>query len=114
MKGAHAMKLAAVLGVSLGLVAMSGLARADDVTLTAAPVDASACVEGVSVDAKIALAECHARAGRTASAYAAFEAAMALAKSSGDKRRGAIAQQREALEPHLSKLIVVLDAPAHV
>ncbi|HEX9618697.1 MAG TPA: hypothetical protein VF989_01100 [Polyangiaceae bacterium] len=60
--------------------------------------------------AQLHLADCYERIGRTASAWAAFLAAAAIAERSGDMERRRIALTRvEALEPQLS--YVVLHVP---
>ncbi len=62
------------------------------------------------------LADCYERAGKTASAWVTFREAAALARASGQGRRERIAQDRVvALEPKLSRLIVVVEGgPASV
>jgi hypothetical protein len=56
------------------------------------------------------LGECYSRSGRTASAWATFLEAASLAKSQGQADREKIARQRAAaMEPQLSKIVVVAD-----
>lgn len=54
------------------------------------------------------LADCYAKSGRTASAWAAFREAGAAARSQGSAEREAVARERAtALEPQLSYLTIV-------
>jgi hypothetical protein len=66
-----------------------------------------------SVGAQLNLARCHEQLGRTASAWAEYVKAAALAQRHGDERReqGARALAAE-LEPRLSRLTVEVVAPA--
>jgi hypothetical protein len=58
------------------------------------------------------LAACHAREGRTASAWAEFGDALAAAERDGREDRVLEAKrQRERLEPHLARLTVLVRAP---
>jgi hypothetical protein len=57
----------------------------------------------------LGLGECYERTGRITSAWATFREASALARTGGDARRDALAQQRYArLEPTLPKLVVTV------
>lgn len=61
----------------------------------------------VRVGAKLNLADCYEKDGRTASAWAEFREAAALATRSNDEERRAFATQRaSALEPYLAKLTI--------
>jgi hypothetical protein len=119
-----ALKTCAASASLLAAAFASAPASADDsgvTRLTAAPTVANACAvedraaaSAPSVETKSALASCFTRVGRVASAYQAWDDAASIAKKVGDKRGRVMAEQRDALEAHLSKLIIVLDAPAHV
>lgn len=57
----------------------------------------------------LGLGECYERTGRITSAWATFREASALARTGGDTRRDALAQQRYSrLEPTLPKLVVTV------
>jgi len=61
----------------------------------------------VRIGAKLNLADCYEKAGRTASAWAEFREAAALAARANDDARGSFANQRAgALEPYLAKLAI--------
>jgi len=52
------------------------------------------------------LADCHAKSGRNASAWALFAEAEALAAKQGDKRVAVAREEAKKLEPKLSKLVI--------
>lgn len=53
------------------------------------------------------LSDCYEKTGRTASAWATFREAAAVARSQGDEQRENVARTRaDALEPNLAKLVV--------
>jgi hypothetical protein len=57
------------------------------------------------------LADCYEKIGQTASAWAGFREAAAAAKNAGQEEREKIARDRAAaLEPHLSRLTITVDA----
>jgi hypothetical protein len=59
------------------------------------------------IGAKLNLADCYEKAGRTASAWAEFREAAALAARANDDARSSFANQRAAaLEPYLAKLAI--------
>src|SRR5262245_35574652 len=59
------------------------------------------------IGAKLNLADCYEKAGRTASAWAAFREVAALASRANDEARVTFARQRAAaLEPYLAKLTI--------
>ena len=58
----------------------------------------------------LALALCHEREGRTATAWAELRDALARAQQDGEKDRATVAKQHaDALEPRLSRLVIRLD-----
>jgi hypothetical protein len=59
------------------------------------------------------LADCYERAGKTASAWVTFREAAAMAMASGQEQRERVARSRaSALEPTLSRLMVVVEGSA--
>ena len=56
------------------------------------------------------LADCHAKTGRNASAWALFAEAEALAAKQGDKRVAIAREEAKKLEPMLSKLVIDVSA----
>ncbi len=58
------------------------------------------------------LADCYGRIGRTASAWTLFREAASLADARGDPRAKLARQQALAIEPRLSKLVLVVPTPA--
>jgi hypothetical protein len=114
----------AVASLVASLLSASPSRAADETgvtELTSAPSDAFVCSPQLAtarsegtIEAKIELADCYARAGKTASAYAEYRATHELASKIGDKRGREARDRADALESHLSKLIVILDGPAQV
>jgi len=88
----------------------SELVAAGNLTLACEKFAASNAIEpGLGI--KLYLADCYDRTGRTASAWALFTEAAALAQQNGQSERERIANQRAAdLEPRLSKLTLQLPA----
>lgn len=60
------------------------------------------------------LADCHAKNGRNASAWALFAEAEALAAKQGDRRVSIAREEAKKLEPKLSKLVIDATAVANV
>ncbi len=60
------------------------------------------------------LADCHAKNGRNASAWALFAEAEALAAKHGDKRAALAREEAKKLEPKLSKLVIEVSSDADV
>jgi len=82
------------------------LVAAGDYTHACAKFEASLKLV-VRVGAKLNLADCYEKAGRTASAWAEFREASALAARANDDARSSFANQRAAaLEPYLAKLAI--------
>ncbi len=66
-----------------------------------------------AVGTRFYLADCYERVGRTASAWATFLEVATASKLRGHAEREALAKARAAaLEPHLSKLTIVVESPA--
>jgi serine/threonine-protein kinase len=64
-----------------------------------------------SIGAQLNVAQCHERAGRTASAFAAFKKAAEMARSAGDGERAQYAQTEAArIEPRMSWLTIEVAA----
>ena len=124
----HAMKkVGATLGAALLLALAGGPARADDRASARALFDegrqlmadgniASACAKfeaasrlTTTAGVRLNLAGCWSKLGRTASAWAMYDEARALAERSGDAAAADLAQKGKAeLEPRLSRLIITV------
>lgn len=127
-------RMAAVVGALLLVLSSTGTARAqandaaaaqalfnEGKRLMAAGEYAAACpkfAESQRLDPGIGtmlwLADCHAKNGRNASAWALFAEAEALAAKQGDKRVSVAREEAKKLEPKLSKLVIDTTAVASV
>jgi serine/threonine-protein kinase len=65
----------------------------------------------VGIGAMLYLAECYVHLGRTASAWARFREAAAIAASKRDPRAELARARAEQLESHLSRLVVAISTP---
>lgn len=114
--------------VSIVLVSWPALARGEDTTRDAAAAQAlfdegkrlmaqgkytDACVKfeesqrlDPGVGTMLWLADCHAKVGRTATAWALFQEAEALANKTNDPRAAVAREEAEKLAPQLSRLVV--------
>ncbi|MFO0755110.1 MAG: hypothetical protein U0359_01355 [Byssovorax sp.] len=123
---------AAIVSFAQGLLALclATTARADDAAEARALFDeavrlrtagdiGAACARFEESDRKVAslttereLADCYARAGKTATAWTLFNTLSAKLTSAGQAQEGRAARARAAeLEPHLSRLRVIVTPP---